>query len=821
MHGKSLLVTLEQAAQDVRAGTRILTRTPALAATAAALVALVIGGNTIVFSVAHAVLAKPAPGITASRLVTLTWVRKDGWVDPATLHGSYVQLARSSTRVRPLVAYHYDRFAVSHGNGTFGVWGASVSAGYFGTLGVPIGLGRSFTEQEHAQTASAVVAIISHRAWQEFFDGSPGVVGTPILLNGHPATIVGVAAPPFRGTQLAPSVDVWVPIGSIGRGPDGRYAVGVVPNPLNVFGRLADGQSLAAAQAEVSAIWSRLQADDPLAERDTAATLVRYSVTAGGNSFVAMSGDAFLALFAIITAITLAIVCANVANLLVGRALIRQRELALRQSLGASRIRIVRMLMAEGLMLAMVALAAAGIFAAWVSTAAVEFVASNAPGGVAPVDFTPDWTVAGYALLLTVFSTIAFTTVPALRAWRQPPLPWLKTGEQGVVAGRSTLSTGLVVLQLACSVLLLTSAGLAYRSISLLASLDLRFDTRNLALMTINTAGSAADDEAHAAVLERVRERIQNLPGVVSVSYARSAPREMGGRVAVRPSPSDAPVFAEEQYVGPAYLEAHGLRPIAGLDVERDRRSAVPPAIVSQALAEMLWPGQPAVGRALFIGPRAREATVAGVTPDAFFGGYRRTDRPAHVLLPFREAARGPGEATVYIRYTGALDAVAVAARRAVRDLDPLVPVVYLRSMDAQLDSLIWPVRVLATLMTFFAIGSLLIAIVGQSPVVTFDTRRRVRGFGVRIAVGASPRQVVASVIRDGLRLTAAGLAIGFLLSAGAATALGRMLYGVTPTDALTYAGVFAILLAASMLACSLPARRAARTNPLDALRFE
>jgi predicted permease len=548
---------------------------------------------------------------------------------------------------------------------------------------------------------------------------------------------------------------------------------------------------------------------------------VTYSATAGGNSLVSTRGTAFLAVFSVVTLLTLIIVCANVANLLIGRAVVRQRELALRQSLGASRLRIVRMLLAEGFVISALAWAASCVFAWWTARALAGFVAPSASGGLPRfVTFTPDWTVLGYALLLALVATVVFTVAPAMRAWRQSLLPSLKSGEQGVVGGRSRLSSGLVILQLAFSVLLLTSAGLAYRSVFLLGTQDLGFETRNLLLVTVNTAGSAADRAADGPLIDRIRERLWAVPGVRSVSYARSPARERWSSVVVLTSAAGAPLFAEQNYVGPAYLPVHGLDRIAGRELDREEGRTIPSAMINRGLADALWPRQSPLGRRLLIGSEHLEVEVVGITPDAYFGGFRHTN-PRHVLLSSQHDPTEPGELTFYMRHEGTLDAIAPLVRRALRAVDAHVPVVSLRSMDAQLESIIWPVRLLTTLLALFAGGSLLIATIGQYAVVAFDMRRRVREFGVRIALGASSGQVLTSVIRDGLRLTALGLAVGFVLSLGAGRAMGGLLYGVTPTDALTYAGVFALLLAASLLACALPARRAARIDPVRALRFE
>ena len=413
-----------------------------------------------------------------------------------------------------------------------------------------------------------------------------------------------------------------------------------------------------------------------------------------------------------------------------------------------------------------------------------------------------------------------FSLAPAARAWRLPLMPLLKAGEQGVVQGRSRLSSGLVVVQLALAVLLITSAGLVTRSIVLFAAADLGFDSRSILLVTVNTNGAAADQQTSAELIERLRARLQAVRGVESVSYSTRGIREDLRAQALQGRAGDS-VAAEVNRVGPGYLRTHGLTPIAGRELAIERDAAITPAIVTQGLAERLWPGQPAIGRRLFYGrQREREAEIVGVAPNALFNGNRVSGN-SYLLLPASADRRDPGERTLYLRYSGRLEAVAPAIGQAIRTEDSRVPVVSLRTLEGQLETDFWPVRALTTLLAMFAVVSLVIAIIGQYAVVAFDMRRRIRDFGVRIALGASSRQILVSVLKDGLKLTVIGLAIGFGLSVLTGTGLSRVLYGITPTDPVTYGGVLLLLALISLAACSLPAIRASRVNPISTLRQE
>ena len=811
---------LEQLLQDLRAGSRIVTRSPGLTAMAVLLIASVVGLNTTIFSVVHGILTKPAPGVVPGGMVTLTWIAANDWIEPETSYANYMDLASRATSVR-LAGSFPSRLTLSSDNASHAVWGAQVSANYFDVLGLQIAAGRSFMEEEHTSAASGLAAIISHAAWQNYFQGRANIGGTPILLNGRPATIIGVAAPPFRGSFLAPAVDVWVPFVGFARAfgrPEAlidRQALGP-----NVVGRLRGKHSIRSARAELTGIWSRMQADHPEMKQDLELTVVEHSGTSGGNSLSATAGDTFLGIFSILTLITLLIVCANVANLLIGRAIARQREMALRQSLGASRGRIIRVLLAEGMAISALAWGVACLFAWWVSKSLLPLIAPGAEL-VAQLDVSPDWTVVAYALTLAAAGMIAVTIAPALRAWRQPLLPWLKSGEQGIVEGRSRLSTGLVVLQLAFSVLLLVTAGLAYRSVSLLGGVDLGYSTQGLLLATVRTGGAAPDATAGTALLERLRERLEAVPGIAAVSYARRPPEFQGNSEPVRVEGAEQPLMTEVHRVGPDYLRVFGLAPVSGTDMRLDRQRLAAPAVVTRSVAEALWPGQSPLGRTLTFGAASTTAEIIGVAPDAFLGGYRETARPRIVLVS-TPAVLGPaGDATFYIRHTSALDQIVAAVHREVRQTDPLVPVVSIRTFESELSGILMPVRLITSLLAVFGAGCLLIAAAGQYAAVSFDMSRRVRDVGLRMALGASSRQVLTSVLVEGFRSTAVGLAIGFLLSAGVATALGGILYGITPTDGVTYVSVFALLAFASLVACLLPARRAARIEPIRALRYE
>jgi predicted permease len=433
-------------------------------------------------------------------------------------------------------------------------------------------------------------------------------------------------------------------------------------------------------------------------------------------------------------------------------------------------------------------------------------------------------------MLLAAVGTIAFTVAPVLRVWKQDPLPWLKAGEQSVVQGRSRLSSGLVVLQLAFSVVLLTAAGLASRSASMM-TVDLGFESRNLLVVRVNTAGTARTREAHLSTMDQVRDGFSRLPGSQSVSYFRIWAREP-----VRGLGAAPPVPASFFVIGPDYIKALGLRLTAGRPLELDDRARpTPVAVVNQNVADALWPGQAAVGQTMLLGPERQAVEIVGVVANAFVIGFnpeRPDPKPNYVFVTAQRALAagrradpgGPGdfgEVTFYVRHGGDVERVAAAIGPVLREVDRRIALAFVRTMDEQLESVTLSASMIARLLLIFSIVSLVIAAIGQYAVVAFNMRRRVREFGVRIALGASAGQVLGGVLREGLWLTVIGLVCGLALSVAVALAARSVLFNVTPTDPQTYAGVFALLAAVSLLACCLPARGASRVNPVQALRQE
>lgn len=811
----------EQLLQDVREGTRILTRSPGISAAAIFLIALVIGGNTTLYSVVHGLLTKPAPGIDPIGLVAITWAAPDDDTPlPEISYPGYVSLA-TQTRGAELVASRELRLRVSDKLGTFGLNGAGVSANYFRVLDARVAHGRAFTEREaDLEGGSGLVAVVSERFARDHAARVDDAVGLAIEIDGYPATVIGVVARPFQGAWTAELSDVWVPIVAFARvsGTGAELRDRSQQAVSRVIGRRKADVSREALALELTAI-AASDIDEPSAPnvRRTPRVL-DYTGIAGTGNLVEHVGPRFLAVMTIVALITVVIVCANVANLMLARAIARQREMAVRQSFGASRGRILRLVVAEGVTLAFSAWTVACLFTYWMTRSLAGIIPPSQSGNAQVLlDLTPDWNVLAYAMGMALAATLAFTAGPALRSWHQDLLPFLKAGERGVAQGRSGLSRGLVVCQIALAVVLLVSAAFGYRSLALMSGADVGFDASGILLITVdNRTGASA---ARTATLRQMRERVEGVPGVSDVSYATATVGNRWPTVPVRRRLSDPPLDAEVNHVGPQYFDVLGVALLSGEPFRTDSDDTHG-VVVNEHLAGRLWPGESALGKTLYVGAEPRAVRVAGTAPNVLPGGYRQDTAPP-IMFMSMHGSRAGDMPTIMVRYTGSREAVGPSVTQALREAAPAVPILVMSTYDEMLREATWLYRTLTRLLLLFAAGSLAIATIGLYAAMAFSMRRRVRDFAIRLAIGASARQVVGGALREGLMLTTVGLGAGLLLGAYVALTARGLLRGVAPTDARTYLEVACILGATSLIACYLPARRTSRVNPIDALRSE
>jgi predicted permease len=832
--------TVEHFVDDMRMGVRVLWHAPVLSATAIGLVALVIGGNATIYSIVNGMLVSPAAGVTSDRLVAIKHVEAGAPIaDPFVSFPNYVDYARLATTLQSLAGWSGERLTLATDTGNYGVFAALVTSNYFDTLGVAMTHGRALGAADD-EAAEGIVAVISTRLWRERFAERPDVVGARIRINRVPVVVVGVAATGFAGALLTPGEDVWLPMRAYYRAIGSADVLENRTQPLvAMVGQRIPSASLASVRAEFDTLARQLRAAFPesfttytgqgvVPMKNPRVTVSAYSAAA----LLPMADMAprFLALFSIVTLLTLLVVSANVANLMLGRAVERQRDTAVRQSLGASRVRIVRMLLGEGAAIAIVAWGASCLVAWWTSRAVLQVIEPQ-PGLLAQI--RPDWTLAAYAMVLAGVATIAFTLAPAIRAWSLPVLPLLRSGESAVASGRSRLSNTLVVLQLGLSVVLLTSAGLAYRSLSMLDSGDLGFNAENLLLVTVRagqqdafvtSAPNEVERRAELAMLERVRERLAQENGVGGVTYSRRVPGAFAlATTRVRAVGVDAAVPVFVRPVGPDYLRTLGLQPVAGRDVTAaDKQGATRTAVINQQLAEELFQGRSAIGQVLLDVDRGGPVEIVGVAPNALVDGPVHDPRPRYVFVPRQQLTGGMFvDMTFFVRHEATLEAMTPRVGRAIAEVDPTLPIVSMSTMKARLSQVTAIEAQVTTLVIAFALVALIVAALGQYAVSMFNMRRRTRDLGVRMALGASSQRIQKTVIREALGLALPGVLLGFALSAAVAVVFRAALFGVTPLDPVTYSGVLLLIAMTTIVASYLPAWRAGRINVIEALRQE
>lgn len=815
--------------QDFRYALRMLAKNPGFTLAAVLVLALGLCANTAIFSMLNAILIRPLPGIVEpERLVLLgrTWNRQgfDSFSYP-----NYRDYRDRNSVFGGVLAYSHAAFSVSVGGETERVPGAFVSSNYFDVLGVRPALGRTFLPEEESEPGRSPVVVISHRLWRRW-DADPGAIGTKVMLNGSPFTVAGVAPAGFVGTDVREAaLDVWVPIGMQATSMQARNLVGRRGwHWLGMIARLKYGVNRTQAEASVRTVARQLEQAYPAENEGEGISVAPYHALGGAGA--KRDTSRMLGVLAAVTGLVLLVACANVANLLLSRASVRRREVAIRFALGAGRGRLIRQLLAEGLALSLVAGLASVFLVAWTGDLPARFFPTSE--GLPPaLDLGLDVQVAGYAVGLALLSTLAFALAPALQASKPELLPALKTGETATTPRRSRLRDGLAVTQVALSVLLLAGAGLLVRTLHSLRSIDPRMRTENVLLVSLDPALNGYTEAAAKSFYEQLLQRLETLPGVESATVARTVPFSNSGV-------SFGPVFggvasredglrSDCNLVGPDYLRTSGIGLLRGRDFRAgDRPGAPRVVIVNETLAQRLWPGEDPLGRTLRVGdPQSEPWVVVGVAQDSRYRNATERTRPFLYLpaLQFSSPVFSGSlpDFTLHVRTVGSPPAMLDLVRRAVRELDSHLPLYNVRTMKAQLDNSFWPWRMAATLVGLFSVVAMAMATVGLYAVVAFHVSQRTREIGLRMALGATVAEILRSTLRQGMQLAAVGLTIGVLLAVAATRVLRSFLYGVTPADPVTFATVSLILLATALIACYVPARRATRVDPMAALRYE
>ena len=803
---------------DLKFAWRMLIRRPAFTLVAVLVLGLGIGANATIFSWVESVLLQPVHGVDASPLIALhgkTATRDD-------LSFSYLNF-KDLRSARPdgledLIAFRGAAMNLRGDGEPRRVWGELVSANFFDVLRVRPVLGRAFIESDGAAIDKEPVVVLSHQAWRRLFAGDPSIVGRSIILNARPFTVVGVAPEGFRGTMIGLTMDLFVPITMQRAFMSGDRLPQRGNSFLQVYGRLSPGGSITRAQASLDVVAARLAKD--YQSSNAGRSIVTEPLWRDGAAGLLLP---VMATLMAVVGVVLLIACANLAGLLLARAAGRQREVAVRLAVGASRGRLVRQLLMESVLLAAAGGAAGVVLATWTSGGLMALM----PPTPFPIAFDAgvNSRVLAFALLLTLTTSLAFGLLPALRATRPEVSSALKEASGTVSGGpaRGRVRSALVVVQVALSLLLLICAALFMRGLGHARTVDPGFSIRDGAMAALDLLPNGYDAARGSAFHRQLLAQVSALPGVEAATVASAMPLDIssGSNMSVEVD-GYQPAQGEEidvyyNRVGAGYFETMGIalasgRPIDEHDVDGRQLSVV----INETMARRYWPGQDPVGRIVRFG--SGPATVVGVARDGKYGQLNEKARN-YMYVPIAQYFRH--DAILIVRTSGDPVGLVPALHAEVKKLDPNLPLFDIRSIAEHMKLSVFIPSIASTLLGLFGGLALLLAVVGLYSVVAFNVAQRTREIGVRVAMGATRGQILRLVLRQGMMLTAVGLAIGAVLAVGAAYALRSQLMGLAPADAVSFGGTTLLLLVVSLLACVVPAHRATRLDPVRALRLE
>jgi putative ABC transport system permease protein len=819
--------------REIRHALRSLARSPGFTAVTVVTLALGIGANVAIFSVVDAVLLRPLPFPEPDELTTV-WLHNpaQGIDEDITSYPSFLDWREGGSSFERMVGVRGLSVNLTGAAGEAGgeaeeLRGAAVTEGFFSMLGVAPALGRGFSDREGVD-GDTRVTVLSHELWTRRFGADRSILGRAIRLGGEPYRVVGVMPP---GARFPEDAELWMPLSFDGPLQGLREARGALFLP--VYGRLSDGVTLARAQAEMDAVAARLEERYPDANAGTGILLEPLAET--------VVGDVRQTLLVLLGAVALVllIACANLANLLLARGAGHTRELAVRAALGAGGVGLARRVMVESLLLGFAggALGLAGATAgvrALLALAPADLPRIAALGGPEAVGaLGVSWPVFVFALAAALATGLLFGLLPALRAARVAPGEALRTGGAGSVGPGGPLGRArhaFVAVQFALALVLLAGAGLMVRSGVLLQRVDPGFEPRGVLSFRISLPSAEyPEGEPVRSFYRRLLESLEGAPGVESADAVstlmlsrlpNSAPIAVEGATDVSEADANLPIPYDA--VSPGFFRTLRIPLLDGRTfTAADRAGGTPVAVVNRALARRYFPEGRAVGGRLTFGDPSSDAEwieVVGVVGDARRSGLEREARPS-VYLPTGQWT--PHRMTVVARTAGEPAALVPAVRRAVRELDPEQPVTEVRTLGEALARTGDTRRFATWLIGLFSVVAVALAAVGIYGVMAYAVGRSRREIGVRIALGAHPGQVARGVVARGMKLVVAGLAVGLAGAFALTRFLGTLLYGTGPTDPLTFALVVTALAGVALAANLLPARRAARTDPLTVLREE
>ncbi len=813
--------------QDVRQGLRALVKTPGFTITVALTLALGIGANAAVFSIINTLLLRPLPVADPDNLYVLCVVHQDNEQPHGVSWPDYVDYRDRSGVFSDVAAFSLSFGGLSADRRADRVLVAYVTGNFFTMLGLSPAQGRLILPAEGARPGADPVIVLGHAYWVRRFNADPSAVGRQVLINGRPFTVIGVVPEKFTGVYALVEFDAYAPFGMM---PAGEYKDVVDrrdSHDLRALGRLKPGVPLAQARSALDVLARQLEQQYPVTNKTVRARIIPEHLArpepnaADSNPFVA-------GVFLLLVGLVLLVACVNVVNLLMVRATVRQRELAVRAALGAGRRRLVRQLLTETLLLA----AAGGLGGA----ALGRWLSGMLAGITLPmdlpihVDFSFDWRVFAYIALIALGAGLVAGLLPALRAARADVNEVLREGGRGMADGSTHhgFRSVLVVGQVALSLVLLVAAGLFVRSVQRAESADLGFHPERVINVSMDVSQQAYSEARGRAFFRDVETRVRALPGVESVSYAYSVPFgyynssefvEAEGQSVPRDRRRPS---AGYNAVGPDYFLTMGVPIVKGRAFRaQDDERAPHVAIVNELMAARFWPGQDPIGKRFRMQSGKGEwLEVVGVSKNGKYSNIFE-DPSLYFFVPVEQQYR-PMRA-LHVRTAGTPELLAPAIQKEIRALDPDLPIYDVRSMKRVLDGPngFFLLQMGALFGGGLGLLGLVLALVGIYGVVSYTASRRTQEIGVRMALGAQPRDILRLVVGHGLLLIAVGIGMGLIAAAALARLLNNLLFGVSTMDPATFVAVPLVLGAMAALASYLPALRAMRIEPMLALRKE
>ena len=831
---------LEHFTQDLRYGVRTMLRSPGLTMVAVLSLALGIGANTAIFSLMDAVMLRRLPVQEPGQLVLFGSGRWGGSTDDFPnrswqlfSYPFYREIQKANqvfAGVGAILSLAFDVHGTVEGNSHIEeVNSELVSGTYFSVLGVKPLLGRVLTDTDDQTPGASPIAVASYRWWKRRFGRDPAIVGRKLTIGSTVYTIIGVTPPEFFGTTVGQSPDLWIPLSmekevSPGwNGLDNKFF-----QSLYIIARLKPGVPIEQAGANVNLLFKQTLHEyagpQPSKKRldDIEHARIDLSSLSRGLSRLRRQFSEPLEILMTVVGLVLLIACANIANLLLARATARHREIAVRQALGAWRSRLVRQLLTESLLLALIGGGLGIAFASWANHLLLAMVSGPEP---LPLDVGIDARSLAFTFAVSFATALLFGTIPALRATRLMLASSLKEGRGPIgAAARSPLAKALIVSQVAFSLVLLVAAGLFLRSLVKLTSVDMGFDKENVLRLQLDPGSVGYKEDARlAALYQEIEQRVAALPGVraASISFftfnegSWTDPVWVQGDTSPRERPS-----VSHNIVGTGYFATMGIPVLVGRGFgPQDTATSTKVAVVNETMARRLFPGGSPIGRHFRIGgPKADEIEVIGVVKDAKYESLREEPQLAD-FIPYAQHIQYLGDFEA--RFSGDPKTIVSEVRRAIAEADHNLPISGITTLAEQVSQSVASQRLVARLSAFFGLLAVALACIGIYGLMSYAVTRRTSEIGVRMALGAGRVNVLWLVMREILVLAALGIAIGVPAALASNRVVSSMLFGLSPTDPAIMLAAPAILMAVAMLAGYLPARRASRVDPMVALRYE